>query len=76
MKQEDQNYSYFIVPIENDVLRREDKVKPVGGEHLSIYHVLCVKSVQKESFFWSVFSCIRTEYGNLRSKFPYPVRIQ
>ena len=23
----------------------------------------CVKSVQKRSFSWSVFSCIRTEYG-------------
>ena len=27
-----------------------------------------VKSVQIRSFFWSVFSCIRTNYGNLRSK--------
>ena len=35
-----------------------------------------VKSVQIRSFFWSVFSCIRTEYGNLRSKSPYSVRIQ
>ena len=25
----------------------------------------CVKSVQIRSFFWSVFSCIRTEYGDL-----------
>ena len=25
------------------------------------------ESVQIRSFFWSVFSCIRTEYGNLRS---------
>ena len=23
----------------------------------------CVKSVQIQSFFWSEFSCIRTEYG-------------
>ena len=29
-----------------------------------------VKSVQIRSFFWSVFSCIRTNYGNLRSKSP------
>ena len=29
----------------------------------------CVKTVQKRSFFWSVFSCIRTES-------PYSVRIQ
>ena len=26
----------------------------------------CVKSVQMQSFFWSVFSRIRTEYGDLR----------
>ena len=25
----------------------------------------CVKRVQIRSFFWSVFSCIRTEYGDL-----------
>ena len=28
----------------------------------------CVKSVQIQSFFWSVFSHIQTEYGGLRSK--------
>ena len=28
----------------------------------------CVKSVQIRSFFWSVFSRFRTEYGDLRSK--------
>ena len=27
-----------------------------------------VKSVQIRSFSWSVFSCIGTEYGDLRSK--------
>ena len=36
----------------------------------------CVKSVQIQSFFWSVFSCIRTEYGDLLRKSPYSVRIQ
>ena len=36
----------------------------------------CVKSVQIRSFFWSVFSCIRTEYGDLRCKSPYSVQIQ
>ena len=25
----------------------------------------CVKSVQIRSFFWSVFSCIRTEHGKI-----------
>ena len=27
-------------------------------------------------FFWSVFSCIRTEYRNLQSKSAHPVQIQ
>ena len=40
------------------------------------FHWNCVKSVQIRSYFWSVFSCIRTEYGNLRSKLVYSVRIQ
>ena len=29
----------------------------------------CLTSVQKRSFFWSVFSCIRTEYGKIVSKY-------
>ena len=36
----------------------------------------CVKSVQIQSFFWSVFYRIRTEYGHLPCKSPYSVRIQ
>ena len=35
-----------------------------------------VKKVLIENFFWSVFSCIRTEYGNLLSKSSYSLRIQ
>ena len=31
-----------------------------------LYH--CVKSVQIRSFFWSVFTCIRSEYGDLRTR--------
>ena len=27
---------------------------------------ICVKSVQIRSFFWSIFSCIRTEYESVR----------
>ena len=34
-------------------------------EHSSNFNVHCVKSVQIRSFFWSLFSCIRTEYGEL-----------
>ena len=35
-----------------------------------------VKSVQIWSYFWSVFSCIRIEYGDSRSKSPYSIPIQ
>ena len=31
------------------------------------------KSVQIRSYFLSVFSCVRTEYGDLRNKSPYLV---
>ena len=41
---------------------------------LSGYH--CVKSIQTWSFFWSVFSSIRTEYGCLRSKSLYSAQIR
>ena len=36
----------------------------------------CMKSVQIRSYFWSAFSCIWTEYGDLRSKSLYSVRVQ
>ena len=36
----------------------------------------CVKSVEIRRYFWSVFSCIPTEYGDLRNKSPYLVQIQ
>ena len=36
----------------------------------------CMKSAQIRSFFWSVFSHIRTEYGGLRSKSQYSVLIR
>ena len=41
-------------------------LKPGIFEILFVLH--CVKSVQIRSFFWSLFPCIRTEYGDLRSK--------
>ena len=40
------------------------------------FYLHCVKSVQLRSYFWSVFSCIRREYGDLRSKSPGNLRIQ
>ena len=39
-------------------------------------YVHCVISVQIRSFFWSVFSRIRTEYGEILRISPYSVRMQ
>ena len=36
----------------------------------------CVKSVQIQSFFWSVFSCIWTEYGEILFISLYSVRMR
>ena len=41
-----------------------------------IYIFHYVKSVQMRSFFWSVFSCMHTEYADLPSKSLYSVWIQ
>ena len=36
----------------------------------------CVKYVQIRNFFWSVLSCIWTEYRDLLHKSPYSIQIQ
>ena len=36
----------------------------------------CTKCVQIRSFFWSVFSRIRTDHGEIRSISPYSVRVR
>ena len=36
----------------------------------------CVKSVRIRSFFWPLFSCIWTEYGEIMSISPYLVRMK
>ena len=45
-------------------------------QRLFWYISYCVNSVQIRSSFWSVFSYIRTEYGDLQSKSLDSVRIQ
>ena len=42
---------------------------------ISLLSLHYVKSVQIRSLFWSVFSRIRTEYGEIRSISPYSVRM-
>ena len=39
-----------------------------------LYH--CMKHVQLQSYFWSVFSCTRTKYGDLGSKSRYSIWMQ
>ena len=41
----------------------------------SRYGTHCVKSAQIRSYFWSVFSRIWTEYGEIQSISPYSVRM-
>ena len=45
-------------------------------EGMKVFLPHCVESVQILSFFWCVFSCIRTKYGDLLSKSPYSDRMQ
>ena len=51
-------------------------IRDTAGKKRSRRTQYCVKSVQIWTFFWSVFSRIRTEYGEIRSIFPYSVRIR
>ena len=43
---------------------------------INMHKTHCVKSFQIRSFSWSIFSRIRTEYGDLLRKPPCSVRIQ
>ena len=47
---------------------------PIAEYHRQSPSHQCVKSVQIRSNFWSVFSCIWTECGEIRSISPYSVR--
>ena len=49
-------------------------VTDVGSDDCDNVH--CVKSVQIRSLFWSVFSRIRTEYGEILRISQYSVRMQ
>ena len=62
--------------------KSEPRIEPWGNsdvifeKEVGISTRHCVKSVQIRSYFWSVFSCIRTEYGERLRISPYSVRIQ
>ena len=62
------------VAYENQSFIREKRtVKEIVSSCLNIN---CVKSAQILSFFWSVFSHIRTEYGEILRISPYLIRMQ
>ena len=43
---------------------------------VGLWATCCVKSVQMRSSFWSIFSRIRTEYGEILRISPYSVRMR
>ena len=50
-----------------------EKFNGTLSRHIIRNNEHCVKSVQKWSFFWSVFSCIGTEYREILHISPYSV---
>ena len=64
LKEENETIKHAVIRDVRNLSEHEEK---------HYYKPHCVKSVQIWSFFWSVFSCIQTEYGDLC---PYSVRIQ
>ena len=48
----------------------------VSSESRKVSSFHCVESIQIRTFFWSVFSRTRAEYGYLLRKSPYSVRIR
>ena len=43
---------------------------------ISLFQITLLEKCPYSGFFWSVFSCLRTEYGEMRSISPYSVRIR
>ena len=66
----------MILKQKEDQLSMQKVVEISTQRYVNWPYQHCVKSVQLRSYFWSVFSCIPTEYGDLLCKSPYSVRIQ
>ena len=58
----------------NSAIARKDDYLGVSGKNFS--QTGRVKRVQVRSFFWSIFSRVRTEYGDLLRQSPYSVQIR
>ena len=67
-----------LVTFTEEILNR--KLHFLGSsilQNLKLFLIYTLReSVQIQNFFWSIFSYIRTEYGDLRSKSLYSVQIQ
>ena len=56
-------------------IKTEFLVQMQGKSYLFCCGKRYVKIVQIRSFFWSVFSRTRAEYGDIQSKSPYSARV-
>ena len=56
-------------PYCGQILEKNIEIVTYNWQVKYLYH--CVKSVQIHSFFWSIISCLRTEYEYLLCKSPY-----
>ena len=62
----------LIILLKSSILEVRQGFEYVSGVQMVYY----VKSVYFQSFFWSVFSGIRNENGDLPCKYPYSVRLR
>ena len=63
---------HFVVGCLINAMHYHDKITLRKGKSKPSLREKCPNT----DFFWSVFSCIRTEYGDLLRNSPYLVRIQ
>ena len=68
------NYKMNDVPKDKNLFLLEKWNRENYGCKMNRHH--CVKCVQIQSFFWSVFSRISTEYGEILHIFPYSIRMR
>ena len=69
-----ENYTYKKLKEAVEIHKKQTRNLSVLSKIYKVYH--CVKSVQIRSFFWSVFSRLRAEYGQRRRISPYSVQMQ
>ena len=71
---------HSMLPSEEDVFDEASSTKATSKMMFQLERFSskqhCLKSVQIRSFFWSVFSRIRTEYGEMFCISPYSVRMR